>query len=279
MARDFGGDGSPLRVFGAMLRFYRTQAGMTQDQLGASAYCSGDLVGKVENGERSPTKEFTTACDAVPELKTRGALAELREQLREHLKHRVYPRWFDRWPDAEEQATALRWYEPLLVPGLLQTEDYARAVLRGAQADASDDQIEEQVAARLQRQDILSRENPPHLWAVIDEGVLHRTIGDSKTMLDQLWHLARMSDRPKVSVQVIPFAAGARTGLLGHFVIASLSDAASIAYLETAAAGQIVETPAVIEQVALTWEALRSEALPCGASKELTIKIAEERWT
>jgi transcriptional regulator with XRE-family HTH domain len=108
MAREFGGDGSPLRVFGAMLRFYRTQAEMTQDQLGASAYCSGDLVGKVENGERSPTREFTTACDAVPELKTGGALTELREQLREHLKHRVYPRWFDRWPDAEEQATALR---------------------------------------------------------------------------------------------------------------------------------------------------------------------------
>ncbi len=134
-----------------MLRFYRTQAEMTQDQLGASAYCSDDLVGKVENGERSPTREFTTACDAVPELKTGGALTELREQLREHLKHRVYPRWFDRWPDAEEQATALRWYEPLLVPGLLQTEDYARAVLRGAQADANDDLIEEQVAATWKR--------------------------------------------------------------------------------------------------------------------------------
>lgn len=130
MAWDFGGDESPLHVFGAMLRFYRTQAEMTQDQLGASAYYSGDLVGKVENGERSPTREFTTACDAVPKLKTRGALTELREQLREYLKHRVYPRWFDRWPDAEEQATALRWYEPLLVPGLLQTEGYARAVLR-----------------------------------------------------------------------------------------------------------------------------------------------------
>jgi hypothetical protein len=165
------------------------------------------------------------------------------------------------------------------VPGLLQTEDYARAVLRGVQASASDDEIERQVAARLQRQDILSRGNPPHLWAVIDEGVLHRTIGDAKTMLDQLWHLTRMSDQSKVSLQVIPFTAAARTGLLGHFVIASLSEAASVAYLETAADGQIVETPSVIEQVTLTWEALRSEALPCGASKELIIKIAEARWT
>ena len=102
-----------------------------------------------------------------------------------------------------------RSYQPLLVPGLLQTGDYARAVLRGAKADTGDDQVERQVAARLQRQDILSGENSPHLWVVIDEGVLHRTIGDSKTMLDQLWHLARMSRQPKVSAQVIPFAAGA----------------------------------------------------------------------
>jgi hypothetical protein len=78
---------------------------------------------------------------------------------------------------------------------------------------------------------------------------------------------------------VIPFAAGARTGLLGHFVIARLREGASIAYLETAADGQIVETPAVIDQVTLTWEALRSEALPAGASRELIIKIAEGKWT
>lgn len=79
------------------------------------------------------------------------------------LRQSAYPGWFHRWPDTEAQAHALRWYEPLLVPGLLQTEDYARAVLRGAQADASDDQIEQQVAARLARQDILTRRHPPHL--------------------------------------------------------------------------------------------------------------------
>ncbi len=144
----------------------------------------------------------------------------LRGQLRENLRERAYPGWFHRWPDTEAQAHALRAYEPLLVPGLLQTEGYARAVLRGAQNDASDERIEQQVAARLQRQDILSRDNPPYLWVVIDEGVLRRTIGNPKTMQGQLWHLARMSDQPKVSVQVIPVEAGERTGLLGAFTIA-----------------------------------------------------------
>jgi transcriptional regulator with XRE-family HTH domain len=208
---------TPEGVFGAELRYYRERAGLSQTDLAALVNVSHDVISKIETGDRPPAKEFPERLDAVLELGTRGGLTRLWGWLKGSARRRAYPGWFDRWPDAEEQATALRWYEPLLVPGLLQTEDYARAVLRGARADASDDQIEEQVTARLQRQDILSRENPPHLWAVIDEGVLHRTIGDAKTMLDQIWHLARMSDRPKVSVQVIPFAAGARTGLLGHF--------------------------------------------------------------
>jgi transcriptional regulator with XRE-family HTH domain len=268
-------DGSPLRVFGAMLRFYRTKAAMSQDQLGARAYCSGDLVGKVENGERTPTREFTAACDAVTALKTDGALTMLREQLMDNLRRQAYPGWFHRWPDAEAQARALRWYEPLLVPGLLQTEGYARAVLRGAQADASDDQIERQVAARLARQDILSRDNPPHLWVVIDEGVLHRIIGDAKVMHDQLVHLAEMSHRPKVSVQVVPFDAGARTGLLGAFILADQDGAGGILYLETATTGQVAEAPSIVSDAGLIFDTLRSEALPRGASRDVIMKVAE----
>ena len=82
----------------------------------------------------------------------------------------VYPAWFHRWPEAEEQAQTLRWYEPLLIPGLLQTEEYARAVLRGAQPDATDERIEEQVRARLQRQEVLLKDDPPHLWCVLTKG-------------------------------------------------------------------------------------------------------------
>ena len=131
-SRDSDLAASPLRVFGAELRHYRTRAGMSQDQLGARVYCSGDLIGKIENGQRAPTKELAAACDAVAELGTDGALTRLRGLLRDYLTQQVYPAWFHRWPEAEAEASALRWYEPLLIPGLLQTEDYARAVLRGA---------------------------------------------------------------------------------------------------------------------------------------------------
>jgi hypothetical protein len=91
--------------------------------------------------------------------------------------------------------------------------------------------------------------------------------------------MARMADRSKISVQVIPFDAGSRTGLLGHFVVADLGDTPSIAYLETAITGQVVEAPSVVSQAGLIFDTLRSEALPRAASKNLIVKVAEERWT
>jgi transcriptional regulator with XRE-family HTH domain len=270
---------SPLGVFGRMLRYYRVKAGMSQSELCALVYCSDDLISKIEMGQRTPTQEFTAACDEVPELDTGGALTELREQLRDYLRQQVYPGWFHRWPEAEAEARALRWYEPLLVPGLVQTGDYARAVLRGAQVDAADEQIEEQVGARMQRQEVLIKKDPPHLWCVIDEGVLHRCIGDREIMHDQLIHLAEMSDRPRVSVQVVPFEAGARTGLLGAFIVADLDGVRDILYLETATVGQVVEVPSAVSKAAIVFDTLRSEALPRGTSRDLIMKVAEERWT
>ncbi len=114
---EFGSAMSPLRVFGAELRHYRTRAGLSQEQLGARVYCSGDLIGKVENGQRAPTEEFTAACDGVPELGTDGALGRLRDLLRDYLKQRAYPGWFHRWPEKEASAKTLRWFEPLAGPG------------------------------------------------------------------------------------------------------------------------------------------------------------------
>jgi transcriptional regulator with XRE-family HTH domain len=112
---------SPLRVFGRMLRYYRVKAGISQADLGSRVFCSADLISKIEKGQRAPTQDFAVACDGVPELNTGGSLTELREQLRDYLRQQVYPGWFHRWPEAESQARALRWYEQLLVPGLLQT--------------------------------------------------------------------------------------------------------------------------------------------------------------
>jgi hypothetical protein len=117
-----------------------------------------------------------------------------------------------------------------------------------------------------------------HPDAAAYEAVLHREVGDFKTMHDQLLHLAEMSRRPNITVEVVPYSAGAHSGLLGAFVIADFDDAAAIAYLETAAEGQTVEESSVVAKVALTFDTLRSEALPRGASRDLITKVAEERW-
>jgi transcriptional regulator with XRE-family HTH domain len=267
---------SPMHFFGAEVRRARVAAGLTLTDLGARVPCDASTVSRIEAGFLSPTKRFAEVCDELfPQMG--GWFTRFYADSRKW--NGPYPEWFRPFVEYEQGAKSLRWYEPLLVPGLLQTESYAREVLRGAQPDASDEEIEQQVAARLERQQILARDDPPHYWVVVDEGVLHRKIGDSKTTCDQLWHMARMADRPKISVQVIPFDAGARTGLLGHFVIADLGESTSIAYLETAITGQVVEAPSVVSQAGLIFDTLRSEALPRAASRNLIVKVAEERWT
>ena len=277
-SRDFDPAASPLRVFGAMLRRYRTRAGMSLEQLGARVYLSDDMVGKIENGQRVPTEQFAAACDAVPELNTGGALGELRELLKDHLKQRAYPGWFARWPDKEADAKILRWFEMVVVPGLLQTPDYARALLAnriGAEPDA----VDEVVAARIGRQSILARDKPPELWVVIDEAVLHRPVGGPYVMREQINHVMKAARRSNVVVQVIPATVGVHDGFPGAgFIIADFDDAPHVAYQDTPVRGQVIEDTDDIAVLMATWDRLRAEALPRTASLDLMEEVAKT-WT
>ena len=264
-------------MFGAMLRHYRTRAGLSQEQLGARVYLSSDMIGKIEQGQRTPTGQFVDACEALPELGINGALRVLREQLRDQLRHGPYPGWFDRWPQAEATARTLRWFELVNVPGLLQTEDYARAMLR-TQVMATDDEVEDMVAARLARQAVLARARPPMLWVIVDEGVLRRPVGGRWVMKDQLRRLADAARRPSVVFQVIPLSVGAHQGMSGSFVIAEFEHAPHLAYQDTAARGQIIEDADDVEAIGVMWDTLKSEALPRGTSLELLEEVAKS-WT
>ena len=165
MPDDAGRAGTPAGVFGAELRFYRTRAGLSQKDLAARATVSHDVISKIETGERLPAGDFPPRLDAVPELDTRGALTRLWDHLKKGQKQRLYG-WFQQWAGIEARATVLRWYEPLVVPGLLQTEDYARAIL-SARPDGNLDDLDEQVAARLARQAISDRTGAPQLWCIL----------------------------------------------------------------------------------------------------------------
>ena len=278
MQRDYDPDGTPEGVFGAELRFYRTQAGLSQTELGTLVNISHDVISKIETGQRAPAADFPPRLDAVPELDTRGALSRLWNRLRKSARNRAYPGWFDRWPDAEARATALRTFELVVIPGLLQTDQYARAVLRTRIGD-TDEQIDEMVAARMDRQAILHKDRPPTMWVVLDEGILRRPVGGPYVMREQLNRLAEAAHWPNVVIQVIPAGVGAHQGLNGGaFVIAEFADGPRVTYQDTAESGQIVESPEGIAALAILWDTLKSDALSRAATLELIEEVAKT-WT
>jgi transcriptional regulator with XRE-family HTH domain len=250
-------------------------AGLSQEQLGQRVGYSGAQVGKVETGDRSPSQDFAQRCDqALPEAG--GLFGRIYALARRW--DGGYPPWFAGWLEAERQATILSWWEPLVVPGLLQTADYARAIL-AAEPGTAEAELTELVSARTERQAIFDRPKPPTLWAVVDEAVLHRLIGSPKVMHDQLLHLADTSCRPNITVQVVPAGIGAHAGLLGGFAIASVGSAPGTVYMESPDQGQTTQLPSVVGKLSLTFGTLRADALSRGASRDLIRKVAEERWT
>jgi transcriptional regulator with XRE-family HTH domain len=276
--RDPEAGASPLALFGAELRHYRTAAGLSQEQLGERIGYSAALVGAVETARRMPTEDFTARCDVVDELGTGGALLRLRAHLRDQLHRQVWPPWFREWPSIEREALSLRSWELPVVPGLLQTEAYARALLRGVLPDANDDEVEQQASARVQRQEILRRQDPPMLWAIMDEGALRRRVGDASIMREQLDHLIEVSRSPKIKVLVVPASAGAHVGLSGAFVIAEFREGPDVVYLDTAAQGQIADHPDIVKACAQVFDTLRAEALPPQASLDLIAEV-RDTWT
>ncbi|MGH3189532.1 MAG: helix-turn-helix domain-containing protein [Streptosporangiaceae bacterium] len=260
-----------LAAFAEELRAHRAQAGMSRDELAAKVSYSPSLIAMIETGRRSPSRRLGELLDVVFSLP--GTFARLEKRLRDV----PFPASFRPFVPHEAEARALRSYENALVPGLFQTEAYARAVL-STRPNTSEDGIEELVAARMQRQDVLAREEPPLIWSLIDEAALYRQAGTAEIMRRQLGHLAEVSRRPNITIQVVPYTAGPHSGLLGAFVIAELDDAPQIAYLETAAEGETVEDPSMLARLALIFDTLRSKALPDMASKDLIIKVTEERW-
>ncbi|MGH3319979.1 MAG: helix-turn-helix domain-containing protein [Streptosporangiaceae bacterium] len=262
---------SPLHFFGSELRHHRVRAGLTQDQLGARVNYSGDLVSKIETGEQAPTPEFAERCDE--ELGTDGALTRLLVMVR----WAAFPSWLRPWVEAEREARTLRNWQPIVVPGLLQTADYARALLR-AQPGVTAEQIEEQVATRLERHAVLDRDEPPMLWFVIDEGVLHRSAGGPKVMQEQLQAFVEASSHTHVTIQVVPLSAGVHPGHVGAFGIVSFDGSPDVVYLDSVRAGQVSDRPDDVQAVMNIWEAIRAEAMPARASLDLITRVMEQ-WT
>jgi transcriptional regulator with XRE-family HTH domain len=267
---------TPRQVFGAMLRYYRERAGLTRAELARQVSKSVSLIQAIELGQRAATADVTEDLERV--LPADGALTRLREEIGDGLGYQAYPSWFQEWLVSEQEARRLRWFEPLLVPGLLQTEDYARAVFR-ARFGITDEEIDEQVAARLKRQEILVRSEPPALWVILDESVLRRPVGGRHVMREQVRHLIEAAQCPHVSIHVISASAGAHRGLwAGAFIVADFDEAPAVGYQETACQGQLVDRREDVVALADCWDTLVREALPWAASQAL-LEEAAKSWT
>jgi transcriptional regulator with XRE-family HTH domain len=245
-----------MDLFVDELRQARQAADLTQAQLADKIGYSQSLVASVETGKRAPSKEFAIQCDLA--LGTGGLLARLLEHV---LRQQTTPIWFQPWLDVERQATALRTYGPLLVPGLLQTEDYARALLRD----------ETRVSTRMERQEILDALSD--FIVVIDEYVLMRPIGSADVMSTQI---TRLLEDSRATVHVVPAATGFYSGLDGAFTVAVV-DGTECAVVDNRLRGQVVELPEDLAVIRSAWEAVRSEALPRSQSAVL-LKEACNRW-
>jgi hypothetical protein len=197
------------------------------------------------------------------------------ERIQRRISRETVVPWFRDWAGIEQEATALRSFEPLCVPGLLQTEGYARAILAGAGLFAADE-IDQQVTARLDRQDLLTRDRPPLLTAVVDESVLRRRIGGPEVMREQLRHLVKLGwTLPRVRIHLVPLSAGAYAGLSGPFVIATSPGREDVIHLEGQLHGQVIDRAEYVTQMIDVWESIRGEALPHQQSLELIAEMAE----
>jgi hypothetical protein len=274
--RELDPGASPAAFFGNEVRTARATAKMAQPELGSRVGYDATYVSKVETGSIVPDDKFVIALDDVfPNMN--GWFSRFWRDSPKWRDH--YREWFKQWVEAEQRALTVRTWQPLLIPGLLQTEDYARAVFEAWRSVDGDGDTDTDVDARLARQAIFDRPSPPSFGAVIDESVLYRGIGGPKVMHDQLLHLADMSERPRVSVQIVPADVGAHVGLLGGFDIAGFADSTpSIVYLESPDEGETTKHPASVARIGITYDALRDEALGGRASRDLIRKVAEERW-
>jgi transcriptional regulator with XRE-family HTH domain len=259
---------SPLDYYGGELRRHREANGLKQGQLGDIIFCTGSLIGQIETTKKIPTRDFSERVDAA--LGTDGLFSRLvglvlRSQL---------PTWFQPYADMEARAAYISTYQAQLVYGLLQTEEYARAVL----ATGSPDALDSLVAARMERQRILERERPPLIWAVLDEAVLHRPIGGREVMRNQLVHLLSFSQQRWTRVQVLPFEAGEHKSLAGSFTTMRFDDDPDIVYTEDLISGHMTANSDTIREAALRYAHLQAAALSVEDSAALIRRVMEERY-
>lgn len=271
------------RMLGAELRKIRERQALTAEGAAEKMGWHPSKISRIETGRSGLRAHEVTALLDLYEVRDKEARTGLETLAREG-KRRVWwqpyndvltPRYLD-YISFEAEASAARSFETTLVPGLLQTPDYARAVIRALKPERETDEVNALVDVRLARQNAaLNREEPLQLWAILDESILHRTVGGSSTMVKQLKRLVDVADQPNVTLQILPFQAGAHAGMLGPFVILEFPVKAEldVVYSEGLASSVYLERDDDRIVYSRTFDLLRAAALDVDPSRD---KIARQ---
>ncbi|MCX4670678.1 helix-turn-helix transcriptional regulator [Streptomyces sp. NBC_01381] len=245
-----------MRMVGALLAVHREAAGYTQRSLAERFVISEEAIASIEQGRRPLKMDLAVQLDEL--LGTNRTLETAVDNMPEV---DLVPRWAEEYLDCEREAIAISWYEGLVLPGLLQTDAYARAVFRSRVPILDEDELEQFVAMRVERQEILHRKVPPTTSFVIWEAVLHDRLGGPTVYVEQLHRLREYAELPGIVLQIMPFGRTTHAALDGPFVLLETPEHQRLAYTETQRGSQLVADPDEVAILTHKYAMLRTQAL------------------
>ncbi|GAA4946015.1 helix-turn-helix transcriptional regulator [Streptomonospora halophila] len=261
-----------VRSFGQVVRKWRDVAGLSQTQLARAARISQSQLSSIETGSKGTSADQVRRIDDV--LTAGGELVKRWHELED--QSRGFATWFLDVVSIEREASEIRIYQPLSVPGLIQTEDYAHAITRQGHPELTRSELNERVAARSDRQAVLDDPDGPMVRVVIEEYVLRRPVGGYDIMQAQLEHLAEVSRSSRLSLQIVPMTSTLHPGTDGAFHIFTVPGRGPVVYTESRRYGNASDDQGAVEDYMSVFAELRGIALPPGASRDLVCKIEEE---
>ncbi|MFE3142429.1 Scr1 family TA system antitoxin-like transcriptional regulator [Streptomyces scopuliridis] len=263
---------SAMKMLGAQVATFRRAAGYTQRSLGERVVADEETIASIEQGRRPLKADLAETLDEL--LDTKGALSVGVANMPEIDQ---FPLWAEQYVDHEREAISLSSYENQVVPGLLQTEPYARAVFSTRVPAFDQDEIETKSAARIERQEIMHRKVPPTLSFVVWEPVLKSPLGGRKVYIDQLAYLRKCAELPGLSLQFLELDRAAHAGISGPFYLMETPDHQHLAYAESQQGSHWVSDPDSVSIMARKYAMLRSQALTPEESRDLLDELLGEQ--
>jgi transcriptional regulator with XRE-family HTH domain len=269
----------------AELKRLRETADLTQDDVAQRLDWHHTKVFRIETGRTGPhPNDVRLMLDTygVADQARRDALIQLARDGRQHgwwYSYRdVLPGRYEFFIGLEEEAASIRAFELAVVPGLLQTEDYARALAHGHPVEFDVQEIERRIEVRMTRQQVLTKPDRPQLWAILDEGAIRRIVGGPTVMRAQLQHLVAMSERSRTTIQVVPYSVGAHSGTAGSFMILGFAEPGEIdvVYMDTIGGNMSVDKAEEVKHYAIAFDHLRAVALSPDDTRVMLLAGSEE---